>query len=91
MCMIQIYKYWHTKYAVMKEKNYKALRKNNQMNMKMGRRMKGKNSFKKVKMNIRWNEGEDETDIIQTQQKQWGQSDQELQIINMREIISNST
>ena len=91
MCMIQIYKYWHTKYAVMKEKNYKALRKNNQMNMKMGGRMKGKNSFKKDKMNIRWHEGEDETDIIQTQQKQWGQSDQELQIINMREIISNST
>ena len=24
--MIQIYKYWHSKYAVMKEKNYKALR-----------------------------------------------------------------
>ena len=91
MCMIQIYKYWHTKYAVMKEKNYKALRKNNQMNMKMGRRMKGKNSFKKDKINIRWNEGEDETDIIQTQQKQWGQSDQELYIINMQEIISNST
>ena len=91
MCMIQIYKYWHTKYAVMKEKNYKALRKNNQMNMKMGGRMKGKNSFKKDKMNIRWNEDEDETDIIQTQQKQWGQSDQELYIINMQEIISNST
>ena len=70
------------------------------MNMKIGRRMKGKNSFKKCKMknsfkkdkmNIKWNEGEDETDIIQTQQKQWGQSDQELCIINMREIISNST
>ena len=91
MCMIQIYKYWHKKYAIMKEKNYKALRKNNQMNMKMGGRMKGKNSFKKDKMNIRWNEGEDETDIIQTQQKQWGQSDQELYIINMQEIISNST
>ena len=91
MCMIQIYKYWHSKYAVMKEKNYKALRKNNQMNMKLGRRMKGKNSFKKDKMNIRWNEDEDETDIIQTQQKQWGQSDQELYIINMQEIISNST
>ena len=62
------------------------------MNMKMGRRMKGKNSFKKCKMknsfkkdkmNIKWNEGEDETDIIQTQQKLWGQSDQELYIINM--------
>ena len=53
--------------------------------------MKGKNSFKKDKMNIRWNEGEDETDIIQTQQKLWGQSDQELYIINMQEIISNST
>ena len=91
MCMIQIYKYWHKKYAIMKEKNYKALRKNNQMNMKLGRRMKGKNSFKKDKMNIRWHEGEDETDIIQTQQKQWGQSDQELYIINMQEIISNST
>ena len=91
MCMIQIYKYWHKKYAIMKEKNYKALRKNNQMNMKMGGRMKGKNSFKKDKMNIRWHEGEDETDIIQTQQKQWGQSDQELYIINMQEIISNST
>ena len=91
MCMIQIYKYWHTKYAVMKEKNYKALRKNNQMNMKMGRRMNGKNSFNKDKMNIKWNEGEDETAIIQTQQKQWGQSDQELYIINMQEIISNST
>ena len=91
MCMIQIDKYWHTKCAIMKEKNYKALRKNNQMNMKMGGRMKGKNSFKKDKMNIRWNEGEDETDIIQTQQKQWGQSDQELYIINMQEIISNST
>ena len=91
MCMIQIYKYWHKKYAIMKEKNYKALRKNNQMNMKMGRRMKRKNSFKKDKMNIRWNEDEDETDIIQTQQKQWGQSDQELYIINMQEIISNST
>ena len=39
------------------------------MNMKMGGRMKGKNSFKKDKMNIRWHEGEDETDIIQTQQK----------------------
>ena len=24
--MIQIYKYWHKKYAIMKEKNYKALR-----------------------------------------------------------------
>ena len=91
MYMIQIYKYWYNKYAIMKEKNYKALRKNNQMNMKLGRRMKGKNSFKKDKINIRWNEGEDETDIIQTQQKQWGQSDQELCIINMREIISNST
>ena len=91
MCMIQIDKYWHTKCAIMKEKNYKALRKNNQMNMKMGGRMKGKNSFKKDKMNIRWHEGEDETDIIQTQQKQWGQSDQELYIINMQEIISNST
>ena len=91
MCMIQIDKYWHTKCAIMKEKNYKALRKNNQMNMKLGRRMKGKNSFKKDKMNIRWNEDEDETDIIQTQQKQWGQSDQELYIINMQEIISNST
>ena len=83
MCMIQIYKDWHTKYALIKEKNYRALRKNNQMNMKMGRRMKGKNSFKKDKINIRWNEGEDETDIIQTQQKQWGQSNQELYIINM--------
>ena len=83
MYMIQIYKYWHTKYAIMKEKNYKALRKNNYMNMKMGRRMKGKNSFKKDKINIRQNEGEDETDITQTQQKQWGQSDQELYIINM--------
>ena len=91
MCMIQIYKYWHKKYAIMKEKNYKALRKNNQMNMKLGRRMKGKNSFKKDKMNIRWNEDEDETDIIQTQQKLWGQSDQELYIINMQEIISNPT
>ena len=91
MCMIQIDKYWHTKCAIMKEKNYKALRKNNQMNMKMGGRMKGKNSFKKDKMNIRRHEGEDETDIIQTQQKQWGQSDQELYIINMQEIISNST
>ena len=91
MCMIQIDKYWHTKCAIMKEKNYKALRKNNQMNMKMGGRMKGKNSFKKDKMNIRWYEDEDETDIIQTQQKQWGQSDQELYIINMQEIISNST
>jgi len=49
----------------------------------MGRRMKGKNSFKKDKMNIRWNEGEDETDTIQTQQKEWDQSDQELYIINM--------
>ena len=46
----------------MKEKNYKALRKNNYMNMKMGRRMKGKNSFKKDKMNMKWNEGQDETD-----------------------------
>ena len=53
------------------------------MNMKMGRRMKGKNSLKKDKMDIRWNEGEDETDIIQTQQKLWGQSDQELYIINL--------
>ena len=34
-----------------------------------GGRMKGKNSFKKDKMNIRWNESEDETGIIQTQQK----------------------
>ena len=51
--------------------------------MKMRRRMKGKNSFKKDKMNKRWNEGEDKTDIIQTQQKLWGQSDQELYIINM--------
>ena len=34
--------------------------------------MKGKNSFKKDKINIRQNEGEDETDITQTQQKQWG-------------------
>ena len=91
MCMIQIYKCWHTKYAIMKEKNYKAIRKNSQMNMKMGKGMNGKNSFKKDKMNIRWNEDEDETDIIQTQQKQWGQSDQELYIINMQEIISNST
>ena len=39
------------------------------MNRKMGRRMKGKNSFKKDKMNIRWDESEDETGIIQTQQK----------------------
>lgn len=31
------------------------------MNMKMGRVMKGKNSFKKDKMNMRWNEGQDET------------------------------
>jgi len=85
--MIQIYKYWYTKYAIMNykecQKNYKALRKNNEINMKMGRRMKGKNSFKKDKMNIRWNEGEDETDTIQTQQKEWDQSDQELYIINM--------
>ena len=34
-----------------------------------GGRLKGKNSFKKDKMNIRWNESEDETGIIQTQQK----------------------
>ena len=32
------------------------------MNMKMGRGMKGKNSFKKDKMNMKWNEGQDETD-----------------------------
>ena len=50
----------------------------------MGRRMNGKNSFNKDKMNIKWNEGEDETAIIQTQQKQWGQSDQELYSINMQ-------
>ena len=30
--------------------------------MKMGRGMKGKNSFKKDKMNMKWNEGQDETD-----------------------------
>ena len=30
--------------------------------MKMRRRMKGKNSFKKDKMNMKWNEGQDETD-----------------------------
>ena len=64
MCMIQIYKCWHTKYAIQKEKNYKAVRKNSQMNMKMGRAMKGKNSFKKYKMNMRWNEGQDETDYF---------------------------
>ena len=34
------------------------------MNMKMGRAMKGKNSFKKYKMNMRWNEGQDETDYF---------------------------
>lgn len=34
------------------------------MNMKMGRRMKGKNFFTKDKMNIRWNEGEDGTDYF---------------------------
>ena len=32
------------------------------MNMNMGRGMKGKNSFKKDKMNMKWNEGQDETD-----------------------------
>ena len=32
------------------------------MNMKMGRGMKGKNSLKKDKMNMKWNEGQDETD-----------------------------
>ena len=32
------------------------------MNMNMGRGMKGKNSFKKGKMNMKWNEGQDETD-----------------------------
>jgi len=37
--------------------------------MKMRRRMKGKNSFKKDKMNIGWNESENKTGIIQTQQK----------------------
>ena len=30
--------------------------------MRMGRGMKGKNLFKKDKMNIKWNEGQDETD-----------------------------
>ena len=39
------------------------------MNMKMGRSMTRNNSFKKDKMNIRWDESEDETGIIQTQQK----------------------
>ena len=32
------------------------------MNMNMGRGIKGKNSFKKDKMNMKWNEGQDETD-----------------------------
>ena len=61
MGMIQIYKCLHTKYAIMKEKNYKAIRKNSQMNMKMGSGMKQKNSFKD-KMNMKWNEGQDEID-----------------------------
>lgn len=34
------------------------------MNLKMGRAMKGKNSFKKDKMNMRWNEGQNETDYF---------------------------
>ena len=62
MCMIQIYKCWHTKYAIMKEKHHKAIKKKSQTNMRMGRGMKGKNLFKKDKMNIKWNEGQDETD-----------------------------
>ena len=32
------------------------------MNMKMGRGMKGKNSLKKDKMNMKWNESQDEID-----------------------------
>ena len=62
MRMIQIYKCWHTKYALMEENHYQAIRKNSQMRMDMGRGMKGKNSFKKDKMNMKWNEGQDETD-----------------------------
>ena len=61
------------------------------MHMKMGRRMKGKNSFKKDKMNIRWNEGEDEADYYTNNRNSGGQSDQELYMINMREIIPIST
>lgn len=57
----------------MKEENHKALRKNNQTNMKMGEEEdEGDEFLQKNKINIRWNDGEDETDIIQTQQKQWG-------------------
>ena len=55
--MIQIYKCCHTKYAIMKEKNYKAIRKNSQMNMKTARGMKEKNSFKKDKMKTRRDRG----------------------------------
>ena len=48
----------------MKEKNYKTLRKNNSMNVKAGRRTKGKDSCTKDKVNIRWSEGEDETEYF---------------------------
>ena len=63
------------------------------MNRKMGRRMKGKNSFKKDKMNIRWNEGEDEADYYTNATEIVGvsQTRNSIYIINMREIISIST
>lgn len=48
------------------------------MNMKMGRAVKGKNSFKKDKMNMRWNEGQDErgyftntTEIVRVSQMRY--------------------
>ena len=42
-------------------------------------------------MNIRWNEGEDEADYYTNNRNSGGQSDQELYMINMREIIPVST
>ena len=38
----------------------------------MGRGMKGKNSFKKDKMNMKWNEGQDETDYYTNTTEIWG-------------------
>ena len=46
----------------MKVLNYEALRKNNSMNVRTGRRTKGKVSCMKDKVSVRCSEGEDEAD-----------------------------
>lgn len=51
-CMIQIYKCWHTKYALMKEKHYKAIREEELDEYEHGEGDEGGESFKKDKMNM---------------------------------------